>query len=193
MPRAHPGAYVGIDLDEVDSPQVPTSAASLRSQSSSLSLLPGRTRKHSGFAAPRPSPKLRHMRIKDIWRQVIPQTKTFFAESFADLKAISGRNDLRKDWRHLVWRFVNVFFPILLIGMIIGILPVITSKKLYTINDACLPDSGFFVGFGEYNIWDASGFFQITLGFGEFSFTAAKAIDVGWDVSIIGFSMLRSC
>ncbi|KAK2060620.1 hypothetical protein LY76DRAFT_568660 [Colletotrichum caudatum] len=47
---------------------------------------------------------------------------------------------------------------------------------------ACQPDGSFDVFQSEYNLWSVSGFFQITLAWGRFSFADAKAIDVAWDV-----------
>ncbi|KAK1982860.1 hypothetical protein LZ30DRAFT_749030 [Colletotrichum cereale] len=47
---------------------------------------------------------------------------------------------------------------------------------------ACQPDGSFDAFQNSYNLWSASGFFQITLGWGRFSFADAKAIDVAWDV-----------
>ncbi|ETI21021.1 hypothetical protein G647_07364 [Cladophialophora carrionii CBS 160.54] len=65
-----------------------------------------------------------------------------------------------------------------------AILPIISSHKLYPVRGACQPDSGFYVGFRDYDIWKLAGFFQIILGFGNFSFSMAKTIDVGWDIII---------
>ena len=50
-----------------------------------------------------------------------------------------------------------------------------------TSSSACLPDGTFSV-FRSYDPWDINGFFQITIGFGELTFTQAKVIDVVWDV-----------
>ncbi|KAK2025729.1 hypothetical protein LX32DRAFT_675167 [Colletotrichum zoysiae] len=47
---------------------------------------------------------------------------------------------------------------------------------------ACQPDGSFDVFQNDYNLWSVSGFFQITLAWGRFSFADAKAIDVAWDV-----------
>jgi len=48
--------------------------------------------------------------------------------------------------------------------------------------EPCQPDGSFDVFGNPYNLWSASGFFQITLGWGRMSFAVAKAIDVAWDV-----------
>ncbi|EFQ29676.1 uncharacterized protein GLRG_04820 [Colletotrichum graminicola M1.001] len=49
-------------------------------------------------------------------------------------------------------------------------------------SNACQPDGNFDVFQNAYNLWSASGFFQITLGWGRLSFADAKAIDVAWDI-----------
>jgi hypothetical protein len=47
---------------------------------------------------------------------------------------------------------------------------------------ACQADGNFYTNPNDFNYWHTLGFFQITLGFGNFSFTTAKVIDVMWDV-----------
>ncbi|KAI1173350.1 hypothetical protein F4777DRAFT_558166 [Nemania sp. FL0916] len=48
---------------------------------------------------------------------------------------------------------------------------------------ACRPD-GTFSPFWGYSFWDSSGFFQITLAFGNFTFSEAKILDVAWDIVV---------
>ncbi|KAM7215732.1 hypothetical protein V8F06_008842 [Rhypophila decipiens] len=48
----------------------------------------------------------------------------------------------------------------------------------------CLPNGEFNARSMRYNVFDPSGLFQITQGFGELSFTQAKIIDVIWDVLV---------
>jgi hypothetical protein len=47
--------------------------------------------------------------------------------------------------------------------------------------DTCLPDGRFSLG-SNYSLWDISGIFQISMGFGAFSFSNAKLLDAVWDV-----------
>ena len=47
---------------------------------------------------------------------------------------------------------------------------------------ACQPDGRFDLHPESYRYWDKSGFFQITLGYGNLDFTQAKVIDISWDV-----------
>ncbi|KAJ0160288.1 hypothetical protein CTA2_8224 [Colletotrichum tanaceti] len=56
------------------------------------------------------------------------------------------------------------------------------SNSLQWNTAACQPDGTFDVSKRSYSRWSGSGFFQITLGWGRFSFADAKAIDVAWDV-----------
>ncbi|KAK1962361.1 hypothetical protein LY78DRAFT_256407 [Colletotrichum sublineola] len=49
-------------------------------------------------------------------------------------------------------------------------------------SEACQPDGSFDVFRNSHGLWAISGFFQITLAWGRFSFADAKAIDVAWDV-----------
>ncbi|KAK2010430.1 hypothetical protein LZ32DRAFT_630193 [Colletotrichum eremochloae] len=49
-------------------------------------------------------------------------------------------------------------------------------------SEACQPDGSFDVFRNSHGLWAISGFFQITLAWGRFSFAHAKAIDVAWDV-----------
>ena len=52
----------------------------------------------------------------------------------------------------------------------------------------CTIDGRAYVGVGQYPVdhssWAPSRFLWITLGFGQFSFAAAKSIDVAWDLII---------
>ena len=179
MSQQKNGGYVGVDLDEFDPESVQT-CAGLRSRSSNIGLLQNQARRHSQKAWSTSSSQL-HVRTKDFWPRAVPQTKAFLRESSDDLKSILGLE--QHSWRHLIGRFYTLFGPILFIGGTAAVLPLITAHRLYQVSDACQPDSGFYVGYDEYDIWDVAGFFQITLGFGEFPFSTAKTIDVGWDVS----------
>ena len=72
----------------------------------------------------------------------------------------------------------------------------IFSTVLYSdSNSACQPDGQFSYVTGRYKAWDASGFFQITLGFGALTFTQAKVIDIIWDIvsEPLTFSIFRVC
>lgn len=48
----------------------------------------------------------------------------------------------------------------------------------------CLPNGAPVLDAPYLTLWDFSGFFEITLGCGRFTFTHAKLIDVGWDIVI---------
>lgn len=46
----------------------------------------------------------------------------------------------------------------------------------------CLPDDSFSLYPQQFQYWSKSGFFDITLGFGNLTFSQAKIIDVAWDI-----------
>jgi hypothetical protein len=70
---------------------------------------------------------------------------------------------------------------------------VVTLTRASHENDsACLPDGTFSATLDSngdwrffYNPWTTKGLFQITLGFGQWSFSAVKVIDIIWD--LVGF------
>lgn len=59
---------------------------------------------------------------------------------------------------------------------------VVATRVTFNIEGACFPDGSFNAGYNSYNFWSTCGIFQITLGFGELSFSTVKLIDVVWDV-----------
>ncbi|PVI05304.1 hypothetical protein DM02DRAFT_668505 [Periconia macrospinosa] len=95
-------------------------------------------------------------------------------------------SDIRERWFLAVtWVGVVLWFFFLLGGVTI-----LASNK-WSLNSngrikACRPDDSFSVYPADlfWSRWSGSGFFQITLGFDPLSFTAAKAIDVAWDIVI---------
>lgn len=72
-------------------------------------------------------------------------------------------------------------FSLWIVGLLMCMIIMPTIWSTYYISSACLPD-GTFSFFAEYDQWDINGFFQITSGFGELTFTQAKVVDVMWDV-----------
>ena len=48
--------------------------------------------------------------------------------------------------------------------------------------EPCGPDGQVYIGYKRFRNWYLSGFFQITLGFGQLPFGVVKFIDVAWDV-----------
>lgn len=115
-----------------------------------------------------------HLPSPTFWQNARRRTKSFLQDAVTDLRSPGLRHDL--------YRICTILCPILFIIGLIVVIPVIASSRLYSVDYACRPDSGFYVGNGSYNFWSLSGFFQITLGFGELSFSTAKTINVFWDV-----------
>lgn len=111
-------------------------------------------------------------------------------------------HDVKTRWRRgLQW----ILYPGILIGLIFCLRysAIAPYQKGQYGRSACLPDGGFSLERGTYNYWAASGFFQVTLGFGSLSFAEAKIIDVAWDIvsivvigtfylHVVGLKMNRS-
>lgn len=96
-----------------------------------------------------------------------------------------GIRQAGKDWRAR-WRRAGLWF--LAIIWFVGLLLTLSftaglsGSQNYSYASACQPDGSFSVDPSTYQYWSKSGFFQITLGFGNLTFTQAKAIDIIWDV-----------
>lgn len=94
--------------------------------------------------------------------------------------------DVCHDLRNVKWRrgmlwFCFFFWTCGLLAMVVVL--AIFSTVLYSdSSSACQPDGAFSYVTGRYKAWDASGFFQITLGFGALTFTQVKVIDIIWDI-----------
>ncbi|KAM7194553.1 hypothetical protein V8F20_007909 [Naviculisporaceae sp. PSN 640] len=58
------------------------------------------------------------------------------------------------------------------------------SFEIETSDVGCLPNDVFNARDRRYNIFDPSGFFQITHGFGSLTFTGAKLADLSWDIIV---------
>jgi hypothetical protein len=85
-------------------------------------------------------------------------------------------------WKIILWPICcHLFALAAIIGILAGLL-VLAIGTVFNLNSACMPDGAFGAGYESYNIWSASGIFQITLGFGELPFSTVKIIDVLWDV-----------
>jgi len=72
------------------------------------------------------------------------------------------------------------------LGLLFSLL-LFTIRSAFPIFDlqypkACTQDGSFGLHPYRYSIWSQPSFFQINLGFGEFSFPVAKAIDIIWDI-----------
>lgn len=50
---------------------------------------------------------------------------------------------------------------------------------------ACQPDGQFNPVVNSYVWWSWDGVFQVTMAFGELSFTQAKVVDIVWDLVVI--------
>jgi hypothetical protein len=96
-----------------------------------------------------------------------------------------GCEELWRDVRAVKWIRFFVWFTFLswlaCLATAIGFST--TTPRNLDGDGYCLPDGTFDPEqYGSYNIFNPSGFFQITLGYGELHFATAKLIDILWDV-----------
>lgn len=170
-------SYVGVDRDDFETESITGSThtgASQYDRRSDIMLIKYQAQRHASNVTSGASKRLRRLFSREFWQHTPSRTKAFLQDAFTDLKSLG--------WRHHAWRFTTIFVPLAVIAGLIVVLPIITAGKLYEVKEACRPDSGFYVGYDHFDIWAPSGFFQITLGFGQLPFSTAKIIDVGWDV-----------
>ena len=167
-------AYMGVDPVDFKSKH-DRKSSSRYSRLSDITLLKSKARSAGTRLASGALHGTKCMFSKKFWQSIPSHTKTFVRRGVVDLKTVNWQRNFYR-----VWIFL---WPILFMTALIVILPVVSSHRLYQPVDACQPDSGFRVGYSNYNIWAISGFFQITLTYGRLSFTAAKIITVCWDVS----------
>ncbi|KAL5120976.1 hypothetical protein ACEQ8H_001164 [Pleosporales sp. CAS-2024a] len=96
-----------------------------------------------------------------------------------------ARQDLKaRGWRSTLWTICYFFF----VGLVHGFVVLATLGSLGSIvteqQRVCAPDGDFYMDPEDFSFWHTSGFFQITLGFGELTFAQAKVVDVIWDVVV---------
>ncbi|KAI8930856.1 hypothetical protein NX059_011873 [Plenodomus lindquistii] len=96
------------------------------------------------------------------------------------------RNDIRMTWRFGSLRFLAAVWLAGLVLSLAILLQLGSSKSRGVIRkptyQACRPDDTFSLFPQDYTYFSSSGFFQITLGYGQLSFAEAKVIDVAWDI-----------
>jgi hypothetical protein len=108
----------------------------------------------------------RRPNISELWRSAYGDLKN-------DLKSLK-----RTRWlRGFGWLAGGIWF----VGLI-ATACVIGTMTLTSTDTACQPDGKFRLHPDEFTLWSSSGFFQITLGGGEMTFTEVKVIDIIWDI-----------
>ncbi|TDZ40013.1 hypothetical protein C8035_v004853 [Colletotrichum spinosum] len=68
------------------------------------------------------------------------------------------------------------------VGVLVWMSVYIPQDSLFRSYSACHPDGNFDIIGNSYNMWGASGVFQVTMAWGAMSFANAKFVDVAWDV-----------
>ncbi|OTB15936.1 hypothetical protein K445DRAFT_22256 [Daldinia sp. EC12] len=61
---------------------------------------------------------------------------------------------------------------------------VYNSAPLWDGRSICMVDGTFVVNQNDYSLWGISHFFNIGIGFGNFTFAEAKIIDISWDIVV---------
>jgi hypothetical protein len=122
--------------------------------------------------------------FKEFWQDVFSKAywKTFGPSLWIELKSTSRSlyTFLRRlcGWQLMLSScFCAAAFTLLLLLSLSPVdlfMPNVSTK-------ACRPDGNFLIG-SDYSPWDVSGLFQITMGFGAFTFSNAKLLDAVWDV-----------
>ncbi|PVH92339.1 hypothetical protein DM02DRAFT_575938 [Periconia macrospinosa] len=98
-------------------------------------------------------------------------------ESFGDAK-----RDLRRGRKKSWILGFSSFFGIG--GLLCTVAMTPLGSSAYEVGNACVLDGVFTLYPESYTVWSITGFFQISLAFGQLSFSQAKVIDVIWDVVI---------
>jgi hypothetical protein len=138
--------------------------------------------------------KTKDVSLVQLWRHGLMQ---LWRDAFVEL-----RHDLPTiGWQRLfVWCAIILWTGGLTTAFIaltvLVSFPGLTSSRDWGV---CNPDESFRTTAGKFNYWASSGFFQITFGFGKWSFTKAKVIDVVWDIvstldvlMVVGFRLTRA-
>jgi hypothetical protein len=115
--------------------------------------------------------------LKSLSSLIIPPLRDGYCEAL---------NGFCNRWRCLgIWVLTGGWFTVLLYTAS-AIIRISSGSVSYLEDKACVPDGSFSIEPKDYRYWSRSGFFQITLAFGNMDFTQVKAIDIAWD--IVGIS-----
>jgi hypothetical protein len=98
-----------------------------------------------------------------------------YVKLWSDLRAIHHQR------RHL-GIFLFIWFSALFATFVMLIVITLPTAPSGFDSAGCQPDNTFSFQPESFSYWTDAGFFDITLGFGSFSFTQAKVIDVCFDV-----------
>ncbi|KAF4996555.1 hypothetical protein FGRMN_4439 [Fusarium graminum] len=101
----------------------------------------------------------------------------------------------RIEWRRVGCHILIVGWNLTLLALVIYL--ALSPTAYFGQRIPCQPNGEFHFGdkdwFYGFNYWKASSFFEITLGWGRFSFATAKMIDVAWDLVVgRGFQVIMA-
>ncbi|KAI2621152.1 hypothetical protein GGR54DRAFT_90698 [Hypoxylon sp. NC1633] len=127
-----------------------------------------------------PAPEENQPSSISFYEKISSQWKGACREALSDLRSIG--------WARAGLWTLFVVWTMAMLGCLIYLIQYgLDSSIANGTQSACSADGNFHLFITEYSSWAASGFFEITLGFGNLSFTQAKVIDIAWDI-IIGRS-----
>ncbi|EOA92323.1 uncharacterized protein SETTUDRAFT_85189 [Exserohilum turcica Et28A] len=100
--------------------------------------------------------------------------------------------EVRHDLRNARWNGVllgKILIPLLVVLWVIGLIaiPIVFLyffQNIQGTQQVCTPGGQFNLNPEDWSYWSRTGFFQITLSFGDMSFDKAKLIDVIWDMVV---------
>ncbi|KAI1380584.1 hypothetical protein F4677DRAFT_403956 [Hypoxylon crocopeplum] len=114
--------------------------------------------------------------FKRAFRFILTHCTAACREAILDLRSIRrARAALWSLYGAWFLSLLSIFFYLVMSGLY-------SSGSTYGDSTACRSDSSFNVNISAYNSWAASGFFKISLGGGNLTFTQAKVIDILWDI-----------
>lgn len=98
---------------------------------------------------------------------------------------IKAWHDLRMRWARgllLAFYLCIALAAVYFLSLLIRVSITASYFGFVDLSTACLPDGRFSLHPLSFQFWTAPEVFEITVGFGNLSFTRAKVIDVIWDV-----------
>lgn len=108
------------------------------------------------------------------WRAFRGSLTEAARQSWRDLRAVS--------WKRFVLLGLYIFWLSMVLGCLAALVANSVSEPDDSASQACRPDGSFPTRDGRFDWWAPSGFFQISVASGEYSFANVKIIDIAWQV-----------
>ena len=116
---------------------------------------------------------------RQYWRNFGPALAEEGKSTFRSLVAFGSKLSW---WRILA--YLGCHATVITFCIVLPLTFLLKWANQFTTDDTCQPDGRFEFSlyYTYYIVWDLSGIFQITMGFGALSFSNAKLLDAVWDV-----------